>query len=215
MSYHASDHEASKQALNFRGELENALAHVLPHTLDDPLKIEGVASRYADKPDSYVINLPHIPRENQVSTTDASQYFSLLTQAAEIISGGDELTEEDIAWLHEAAYHELVHDSAVEPFGNSNTVHHLGVEFVMQADGKAMLWPYHSITGPLKKVHRAWSAAAPEDRSDTDMAEVTGLGYSDDIEELRARAIAEPPVDESVQGPSVRNWLIDSIDSTD
>lgn len=191
--------EFNAKTPDFRPQLASALEHAVPHTPEDPLGNGEVALSYRDKPDDYVISFVYLTHANQVSTTNPAEYLELLRQAAEILGGNTDQEEQTLAYLEEAAAHERVHGEEAAHFGNSATVSHYGVEFMVHEDGTTDLWPFHFVSGPLKKVHHAWSAAAPEDRSDTDLAIVTDLGYPDDIGALRMRAEAEPPVEEDWQ----------------
>jgi hypothetical protein len=203
--------EFDNQSRDFRPLLQNALQHALPHTPDDPLKNGEVASRYSDRPDEYVISFFHVPGENQIYTTDPSQYQNLLNQAAEVLGGHDAQTDEDRRWLQEAASHELAHGQAAESLGNTDTISYYGVEFVIDENGEPLFWPYYFTAGPLKKVHHAWVAVAPKDRSETDLAIAKDLGYSESVEELSQRALAEPPVEEGWQKTVSKDEIIEAL----
>ena len=153
----------------------------------------------------------HIPGQNQAYTTDASQYMTLLEQAAEVLDGNTYQTEKDRAWLQEADTHERAHGQAAVGLGNSDTVSYYGVEFVVDQDGLPSFWPYHFIAGPLKKIHQAWVAVAPADRSLTDIAIAKDLGYSEDYIELQQRALAEPPVEEGWQRVVAKSDVVEAL----
>lgn len=194
--------ERDKQPVDFRARLHHALEHAVPHTPDDPLKNKEIASRYSDKPDEYIISFSHNPGENEVYTSDAAEYLDLLKQAAEVLNGTTDQTDDVDQWLKTAADHEIAHGKAASSLGNSNTVSYYGVQFVVDQDGTPIFWPYCFTAGPLKKVHQAWVAVAPEDRSETDIAIAKDLGYDEDFESLRHRALQEAPVVEGWERPS-------------
>ena len=189
-------HEHDAPVPDFRPQLRLAMKNAVVDTPEDPLKNGDAPELFRDVEDDYVVSFLHVPGESQVYTTSPDDYRELLRQAAEVLDGATDLDPEDTNYLEAAAAHELKHGEVAASFGNSDTVSYYGVEFVRYDNGDLGFWPYHFTSGPLKKVHRAWSVAAPDDRSSTDMDIVRSLGYGEDVEALRARALAEPPVEE-------------------
>ena len=206
-------HEKELALPDFRAQLRLAMQNAVTHQPEDPLGNGDAAERFRDLDDDYVISFLHDPSDNQVETDDPNAYLTLLMQAAEVLDGSPDLEGVKREYLEKAATHELKHGEEAARFGNSDTISYYGVEFVEYEDGILDFWPYHFTSGPLKKVHHAWCAAAPEDRSDTDMDIVRSLGYGEDIESLKARAEDEPPVEEGWERVKSREEIIRAMKS--
>ena len=186
--------EQGRYPVDFRPQLLDALQHALPHTPGDPLKNGESVSRYDTFADNFIISSIYTPSEHEVTTTDSSQYVGLLHQALEILDGDCSQDQKTFDYLRKVAEHEIIHGKTAEQFGNSDTVSHYGVSFMVKENGEPLFWPFQFTAGPLKKIHRAWTALAPSDRSETDVRIAQDLGYTGSIDEVSKRALAEPPV---------------------
>jgi hypothetical protein len=200
---------------DFYADLERAIAHVVAEEDDDssaPLahSTDPEPDRFRDCSDEFVIQLEGLPGPDTVYTTNPDEYLALIEQATEVlhahVSPGtpfDKTTyaEEDAGIVE----HEQAHGREMKRFGNEDTVVYYGVAFSRATDSKLQFQPHVSHSGPLRKIHEAWSALAPaHGRSDADLGVAQRLGYNPaDRERIQQLAEATPPLEPGWQPPKL------------
>jgi hypothetical protein len=190
---------------DFYTDLEGTIAYVIAqpdHDLADAQsRDEKESERLKGYSDYEVLWSESSPSPNTVFTTDPGEYAALLEQATEVLHGhvSPETPFDKTAYAEEDAdivAHELAHGSVMQQYGNEDTTVYYGVEFSRAPDGELEFLPHVTHSGPLRKIHEAWSALAPSHgRSDADLEVVQRLGYDPaDREKIQALAEATPPV---------------------
>ena len=164
---------------------------------------ETTRRMYGHLPDDAITWGEYHRLPNEVVTVESAEYAYLLvqaTQAAYQANTGRRLTERTIFRLpvtQRTLHHELRHGLITSKFGNSDTTVYYGVAFVYNEHGKLGAIPFVTDSGPTRKIHEAWSAIAPEDRSIEDVAAVAGMGYDpEDVYGIRRQAWETPGVPE-------------------
>jgi hypothetical protein len=205
--------ESDKPQLSFYTQIIEAMKHAPLIKPQDPFTNEKVAQEYFDKPDDYIISFGfYWGSDNEVFTREATQYPELLKQGMLVLYGTVELTDDQTRIIERILEHELAHGEATKQFGNESTSSIYGLAFYKKPDGVLTFWPYHYSTGPLKKIHHAWSAIAPEDASGIDLAIAKGLGYDiNNREEIRLRALHEPAVEPRWRDDASRIKLVKAM----
>jgi|GEM_PF-3577837 len=186
---------------DFRPELQAALDSAIPIVDEDPLSIGNKPELDRDKPDDHVIHMRRTDVAYRVATPDVRQYTRLLSQAIQVMDRKEGLTPKDEVFVADVTEHEIAHGGIAKLFGNSSTVSYYGVQFGYNQRGTLEMLPFHEMTGPLRKIHHAWSALAPKDPSETDIAVARGLGYTQGAETLRAMALEVPPIGDDYELP--------------
>jgi hypothetical protein len=225
MNFPPDESELQKSVVDFREQIEAAmLAAALPNPSFD-MGNRPAAEKHIDEPDDFIIWSLYQNQDNRITTTDPSLYKCLLIQAAnntrygrlsaEPVGSTDILTEAELVRIDKITKHELEHGRVSDCYGNSATMSFYGVEFIKRGDGRITFWPFHFTQGPLKKIHRAWVAVAPEDRSGIDLEIAKHLGYNiDKIVEIGERAQAEPPVDENCHWLTLKESIAKALASS-
>lgn len=110
-----------------------------------------------DQPDGHVIRSFFIPKSTQVYTNNPDHYRHLLRQAIEITGAKEgsskpfHLAAEDQLLLDQIETHELMHGSAARIGGQLATSHYCLEFFVDEDDGLLDFWPFHTVSGSVKK----------------------------------------------------------------
>lgn len=205
---------------DFYADLERAIAHVearekgdLPNPLghdpgSDLNRLEiTLTESFRNYPDDAVIQLEELPGPDTVCTIDPDEYLALIEQATEVLHAHVSPDTTFVAAMYaetdaDIVGHEKDHGREVRRFGNEDTIVYYGVVFSLDAEGGLEFQPHISHSGPLRKIHEAWSALAPSRPSDGDLEKVRALGYDPaDRERIRRLAEATPPVEPGWRPP--------------
>jgi hypothetical protein len=198
---------------DFYADLEQAVAHVVADTEDkssEPLadSPDSDTDRFRDCSDEFVIQLEGLPGPDTVYTTDPDEYLALIEQATELLHAhvSPEIPFDKAVYAEEDAdivEHEQAHGREMRRFGNEDTIVYYGVAFSRDLDGELQFQPHVSHSGPLRKIHEAWSTLAPSHGlSDTDSGVAQRLGYDPtDRERIQQLAEATPPLEPGWQPP--------------
>lgn len=197
-----------RTAPDFTAEIEAAIAHATTANPLDPLNSNPNSA--VAGPDVAVWPHDHIdatlrPKDpDTVFTTDSEAYYQALVQSARALAeqnntGG----APNLDRIGRAYNHEKSHGRIIETYGNSQTLAHYAVRFVINPDGRYNMFPFVTRSGPLRKVHDAFSAAAPAflnppmRLSEPDKEIVIEWGYDlENLRDLHALALWTPPVPE-------------------
>ncbi|HEY8998829.1 MAG TPA: hypothetical protein VIM53_00755 [Candidatus Saccharimonadales bacterium] len=196
-------------APDFTAEIEMAIAHAastnpLAPTNGSPNYSAQVPNLAALPHDHIDSTLPPIDTD-AIFTTNSSDYYHALIQAARAVAtrNGIEGGAPKLDRIGEAHRHEVSHGKAIEENGNSQTLAHYAVRFAIMDDGRCRMFPFVTRSGPLRKVHDAFSAAAPaflEPRmslSGPDKEIIAEWGYDPaNLTDLKIQALWTPPVPE-------------------
>ncbi len=190
---------------DFHADLEGAIAYVVAQPEHEPANMsshdEEEHEHFKDYSDYEVLWSESSPSPNTVFTTNPDEYAVLLEQATEVLHGhvSPDAPFDKTVYAEEDANiveHELAHGAVMRQYGNEETIVYYGVEFSRDLDGELQFLPHVTHSGPLRKIHEAWSALAPlHGRSDADLDVARKLGYDPaDREQIQALAEATPPV---------------------